>query len=178
MKVIVPGSKLIRGISRERKILMGLTPRIAAISISGFALVKAACYTLRHEDCTDPLCKRLAESLSDVVHHVCDQFIPAKVSARVLHQPLSYPPSSSSALVSNLAFVIFLFYLTEETTKSKSSSSTSFVGRANSKSKCSSIKFLKISSFLTVGGPKAACIGFAGFATFFALIEKFFDRHT
>lgn len=55
MKVIVPGSKLIRGISRERKILMGLTPRIAAISISGFALVKAACYTLRHEDCTDPV---------------------------------------------------------------------------------------------------------------------------
>ena len=42
MKVIVPGSKLIRGISRERKILMGLTPRIAAISISGFALVKAS----------------------------------------------------------------------------------------------------------------------------------------
>ncbi|KAL0689862.1 hypothetical protein Bca4012_089540 [Brassica carinata] len=97
---------------------------------------------------------------------------------RVLHLPLSYPPSSSSALVSNLVFVIFLFYLTEETTKSKSSSSTSFVGYANSKSKCFSIKFLKISSFLTLGGPKAACIGCAGFATFSVLIEKFFDRHT
>ncbi|KAF3495693.1 hypothetical protein F2Q69_00063134 [Brassica cretica] len=28
------------------------------------------------------------------------------------------------------------------------------------------------------GGPKAACIGCAGFATFSVLIEKFFDRHT
>ena len=28
------------------------------------------------------------------------------------------------------------------------------------------------------GGPKAACIGFAGFATFSVLIESFFDRHT
>ncbi|KAF2532538.1 hypothetical protein F2Q70_00030233 [Brassica cretica] len=28
------------------------------------------------------------------------------------------------------------------------------------------------------GGPKAACIGFAGFATFYVLIEKFFDMHT
>lgn len=28
------------------------------------------------------------------------------------------------------------------------------------------------------GGPKAACIGCAGFATFSVLIEKFLDRHT
>ncbi|KAG2242970.1 hypothetical protein Bca52824_012973 [Brassica carinata] len=28
------------------------------------------------------------------------------------------------------------------------------------------------------GGPKAACIGCVGFATFSVLIEKFFDRHT
>ncbi|CAN7035152.1 hypothetical protein IGI04_032305 [Brassica rapa subsp. trilocularis] len=28
------------------------------------------------------------------------------------------------------------------------------------------------------GGPKAACMGCVGFATFSVLIEKFFDRHT
>ncbi|RID58661.1 hypothetical protein BRARA_F01944 [Brassica rapa] len=36
----------------------------------------------------------------------------------------------------------------------------------------------QISRFLTVGRPKVACIGCAGFATFSVLIEKFFDRHT
>jgi len=29
-----------------------------------------------------------------------------------------------------------------------------------------------------VGGPKAACVGCAGFATFSVLIEKFLDRHS
>uniref|UniRef100_A0A7N0R8P6 Uncharacterized protein n=1 Tax=Kalanchoe fedtschenkoi TaxID=63787 RepID=A0A7N0R8P6_KALFE len=28
-----------------------------------------------------------------------------------------------------------------------------------------------------MGGPKAACVGCAGFATFSVLIEKFLDRH-
>ena len=28
------------------------------------------------------------------------------------------------------------------------------------------------------GGPKATCIGCAGFAAFSVAIEKFFDRHT
>ena len=32
-------------------------------------------------------------------------------------------------------------------------------------------------SHSSVGGPKAACVGCAGFATFSVLIEKFLDRH-
>jgi import inner membrane translocase subunit TIM22 len=32
--------------------------------------------------------------------------------------------------------------------------------------------------YIFTGGPKATCIGCAGFAAFSVAIEKFFDRHT
>ncbi|KAF2534664.1 hypothetical protein F2Q70_00032527, partial [Brassica cretica] len=95
MKVIVPGSKLIRGISRERKILMGLTPRIAAISISGFALVKAACYTLRHEDL-----RNQKSSLSPRERQVYSELVRVKEAS-----PMAIW-GSSSALVFSAEFFI------------------------------------------------------------------------